>query len=71
MFLPQEAGTFGNTIKGTAKATLKIEIICILYIYKEYLLCLQSSAGGSSLQKRINFVKQQLKFSPFKGSIVP
>ena len=53
-FLPHEAEAFGNNIKkGTAKATLKIEKICVLYIYNEYLLCLQYNASGSFLQKCI------------------
>ena len=56
--------------KGTAKATPKIEKICILYIYREYLLCLQSNASDSFLQKCINFVEQPLKCSHFKGSII-
>ena len=45
--------------------------ICILHIYREYLLCLQSNASGSFLEKCINFVEQRLKFSHFEGSIIP
>ena len=71
IFLPQEAGAFGNNRKGIVKTTLKIEKICILHIYREYLLCLQSNASGSFLQKCINFVEQRLKFSHFEGSIIP
>ena len=56
--------------KGTAKAIPKIEKICILYIYREYLLFLQSNASGSFLQKCNNFVEQRLKFSHFEGSII-
>ena len=52
-FLPQKAGAFGNNTKGTAKATLKIEKICILYIYGEYLLCLQSNTSGSFFCKNV------------------
>ena len=49
-FLPQEAGAFGNNIeKETTKTTPKIAKICILYIYREYMLCLQSNASGSFL----------------------
>ena len=54
--------------KGTAKATNKNEKTCILYIYREYLLCLQSNASGSFLQKCINFAEHRLKFSHFEGS---
>ena len=43
--------------KGSAKATPKIEKICILCIYKEYLFCLQSNESGNFLQKSINFVE--------------
>ena len=43
----------------------------MLYIYREYLLCLQSSVSGSFLQKCSNFVEQRLKFSHFEGSIIP
>ena len=45
--------------------------ICILYIYWEYLLCPQSSASGSFLQRCINFVEQRLTFSHFEGSLIP
>ena len=44
IFLLQEAGAFGSNRKWTAKAIPNFEEICILYIYGEYLLCLQSSA---------------------------
>ena len=44
--------------------------ICILYIYWEYLLRLQSNASGSFLQTCINFVEKWLKFSHFQGSII-
>ena len=72
IFLPQEAGAFGKKHrKGTTKATPKIEKICILRIYREYLLYLQSSASGSFLPKCIYFVEQRLKFPHFKGSIIP
>ena len=64
IFLLQEAVTFG-------KPTPKIEKICIIYIPRVYLLCLQSNASGSFLQKCINFLEQQLKFSHFEGSIIP
>ena len=57
--------------KETAKATPKIKKIWMLYIYREYLLYLQSSASGSFLQKSINFVEQRLKYSHSKGSIIP
>ena len=71
-FLAQEAGAFRNSIeKGTAKTTPKIERICLLYIYSEYFLCLQSNASERSLQKCINFVEQRLKLSHFEGSIIP
>ena len=59
------------TKKGAAKATPKIERICILRIYKEYFLCLQSIASVSFLQKCISFVEQRLKFSQFEGGIIP
>ena len=68
-FLPQEAGAFGNSRNGTVKAMPKIEKICILYICREHLLCLQSNAIGSFLQKY--FVEQRIKFSQFEGSIIP
>ena len=49
----------------------RIEKICILYIYREYLLCLQSNASGILLHKCINFAEQQLIFSHFEGSMIP
>ena len=45
--------------------------IYILNINREYLLCLQSNASGNFLQRWINFVEQQLKFSHFEGGIIP
>ena len=33
-----------------------------MYIYREYLLCLQSNASGGFLQKYINFKEQRLRF---------
>ena len=56
---------------GTTKAAFKFEKICMLYIYGEYLLCLQSNANVTFLQKCIIFVDQRLKFSHFEGSIIP
>ena len=57
--------------KKPKKPRPKLKKACILYIYREYLLYLQSSASGSFLQKCNNFVEQQLKYSHFKGSIIP
>ena len=57
--------------KGGAKATPKIEKLCILHVYREYLLWLHSNASRSFLQTFSNFVEQQLKFSYFEGSIIP
>ena len=54
-FLLQEARAFGNNIaKEPQNPRPKL---------KEYFICLQSSASGSFLQKCINFVEQQPKFS--------
>ena len=47
-------------------ATPKIEKIYILYIYRKYLVCLQSNTSGSFLQKCLNFSEQQLTFSHFE-----
>ena len=70
-FLAKEAGVFGKKHrKWIAKVTPKIEKY-VLYIYTEHLLCLQSNASGNFLQKCINFVEQRLRFSHFKGSIIP
>ena len=56
-FLPQEAGAFENNIEiESQKPRPKLKKICILYVYREYLPCLQSNANGSFLQKCINFV---------------
>ena len=69
-FLPQEAGTFGNNIeKELQKPCLKLKKICILYIYRKYLLCLQSNASGSFFQKCVNFVEPRFKVSHFEGVI--
>ena len=45
--------------------------ICIIYVYSEYLLCLQSNASESFSQTSHNFVEQRLKFSHFEDSIIP
>ena len=73
-FLPQEAGAFGNnTERELQKPRPKLKIF-ILYIYREYLLCLQSIPSGRFLQKCINFLQkclnfkeQRLKFSHSTG----
>ena len=59
------------TEKEPQKRHPKLKKICILYIYREFLLCLQFNGSGSFLQTCINFVEQLLKFSHFKGSIIP
>ena len=69
-FSLQDAGAFGNNRKRTVKATPKTEKICIIYIHREYLLCLQSNASSNFLQKGINLVEQQLKFSNFDGNMI-
>ena len=72
IFLQQEVGVFRNNIeKKSQKPHSKLKKKCILYIYREYLLCLQFNTSGSFLQKCINFVEQRLKFSHFEGSIIP
>ena len=71
-FLSRQTGAFGTNIKKKPqKPRQKIEKICILYIYREYLLSLQSNVSGSFLQRCINFVEQQLKLSHFEGNIIP
>ena len=65
-FLPREAGASGNN-KNHAQNWKKH----LLHFYREYLLCLQSTASGSFLQTCINFVEQWRKFSHFEGSIIP
>ena len=59
-FLPQEAGAFGNNMeKTTQKSRSKFfKKICILYIYREYLTCLQFNASDGFLQTCIDFVEQ-------------
>ena len=62
-FLPQEAGALGNNIeKERQKPRPKLKKY-ILYIYREYLPCLQSSASGSFLQTCVNILQQRLSFS--------
>ena len=57
--LPQEAGAYGNNIeKEPQKSSPKLKF-CILYIYREYLLCLQSNTNSNFLQICINFVVQR------------
>ena len=71
-FSPQEAGAFKNNIEKTPqKPRPKLKKICMLHIYREYLLCLQSNASGIFLHKCIDFVEPRLNFSHFKGNIIP
>ena len=50
----------------------EIEKICILYIYREYLLCLQSNASRNFFAKMyISFEEQQLIFSQLEGIMIP
>ena len=63
IFLPQEAGAFGSNMeKESQKPRPKLKNMHPKYIYREYLLCLQSDASVSFFQKFINFVEQRLKF---------
>ena len=65
--LPQEARAFGNNIeKEPQKPRTKLENMYVIYLHREYLLCLQSNEIDSFLQTCINFAEQQLKFSHFK-----
>ena len=60
-FFPKKTGAFGNNIEKELQKphpNLKKYLYYILYIYREYLLCLQSKTSGSFLQKCINFVEQ-------------
>ena len=57
-FLTQEAGTFGNKIEEEPqKPYTKLKRICILYLYKEYLLCLHFNGGGCFLKVCVNFAQ--------------
>ena len=58
--LRQETGAFGNKIEiEKEKPHPELKKICILN-YREYFLCLQSSASGRVFFcKNINFVEQQ------------
>ena len=71
IFLPQETGAFGKNIEKELQKPRHTEKLCLLCIYREYLLYLQSNASGSFLQKCIYFEEQRLKFSHFKDSIIP
>ena len=70
-FLPQEAGAFGNNMeKEPQKLPPKLKKAFILFINREYLLCLQSNnASDSFLHKNINFLEQW--FSHFEVSVIP
>ena len=56
---------FGNNIeKKPQEPHLELKKICLLCIYREYLLCLQSNASGIfCFQKCINFEEKRVKFS--------
>ena len=56
---------FGNNIeKKPQEPHLELKKICLLCIYREYLLCLQSNASGIfCFQKCINFEERRVKFS--------
>ena len=63
-FLRQEVGAFRNNRKGTAKATPRIGKKCI-YIYRKYLLCLQSNASGSFFAKMYGFCRTKTQIFSF------
>ena len=70
IFLPQEAGAFGNnTGKEPQNPRPKLENTNTIYLLR-ILLCLQSNASGSFLQKCINFVEQRLEFSHFEATTI-
>ena len=57
-FLTQEAGAFGNKIEEEPqKPYPKLKRICILYLYKEYLLCLHFNGSGCFLKACVNFAQ--------------
>ena len=63
IFLPQEAGAFGSNMEKESQSHAQNwKNMHPKYIYREYLLCLQSDASVSFFQKFINFVEQRLKF---------
>ena len=63
-FFSQEAPDFWNNIeKEPQKPRPELKKICMLYIYREYFLYLQSYASGNFLQKCFTFAEQRHKFS--------
>ena len=66
-FLPQEAEASGNKVEKEPQKLKKN----MLNFYREYLLCLQSSASSSFLETCVNFVEQRAKFSHVEGRIIP
>ena len=72
IFLPQEAGAFGNNIeKEPQKPCSKLKKY-VYYIFTENICSAFSLMQVVSfLQKCINFIEQRLKFSHFECSIIP
>ena len=72
MFLPQEAGEFRNNIeKKTQKLRPKLEKnVCYIFTDNICSVCIPMQVI-IFLQKCINFIEHRLKFSYFKGSIIP
>ena len=67
---PREAGAFRNNVEHKSHVQ-NWKNMYVIYLHKN-LLCLQSNASGNFLQKCIYyFVEQRLKFSHFKGNIIP
>ena len=72
MFLLQEAGEFRNKIeKKTQKPRPKLEKnVCYIFTDNTCSVCIPMQVI-IFLQKCINFIEHRLKFSYFKGSIIP
>ena len=72
MFLPQEAGAFGNKIEKEPQIPHPKLNKYVYYIFTENICsaCSLMQVVGF-LQKCINFVEQRLKFSHFEAIIIP
>ena len=72
IFLPQEAGAFGNNIE---KEPQKLRPNLKKFVYYIFLENTYSACSPMQvivfLQKCINFVGQRLPFSHFEGTIIP
>ena len=72
IFLPQEAGSFGNNRENESQVLRPKLKKYVYYVFTENICSVCNPMQVVVfLQKCISFIKQRLKFSHYEGSITP